>query len=151
MNAKYGITRTDVYIEECIKYLKSIGYNCHEEMSLNVAKMEQSMLNHKPILMRLTREDDYFIDQHRIVVGGVGISEINIVDDIMTFTTATKYETVASECIHSSRTVYFYLNWGWHGINDAFYLLNDIKTEDPESKEIISWEASDAVYVEPNI
>lgn len=151
MNAKYGIDRTDVYIEECIKYLKSIGYNCHEEMSLNVAKMEQSMLNHKPILMRLTREDDYFIDQHRIVVGGVGISEINIVDDIMTFTTATKYETVASECIHSSRTVYFYLNWGWHGINDAFYLLNDIKTIDSETKETINWEASDAVYVEPNI
>lgn len=150
MKAKYDLDRTEVYIEECIKYLKSIGYNCHEEMSLNVSKMEQTMLNHKPILLRLIPEDDY-TNSHRIVVGGVGISEINIVDDIMTFTTATNYETVASERVYSARSVYFYLNWGWHGINDAFYLLNDINAEDPETKEMISWEASDAIYVEPNI
>lgn len=150
MKAEYGVDNTYVFPEDCINYLKKLGYNCHEEMSLDVAKMEKTMLDRKPILMRLTPNENYN-NNHRIVVGGVGITEIKSIDDVMTFTTATKFETVASVCVYSTRFVYFYFNWGMHGLDDGFFLLNDIKTEDPKTKETINWAASDAIYVEPNI
>ena len=146
MKAEYGLDNTGVEPGDCINYMKKLGYNCHEEKSLSASvrnKMEKYMHDQKPILLRLENNG-----KHRIVVGGMSISQINVIDDIWTFTTATKYEIAASERVYSARHVYFYLNWGWYGVNDGFYHLDHITFNNSDKTE--TWKASDAIFVEPN-
>ena len=146
MNAKYGLKKTGASIENCMKYLKKLGYSCRDEKNLSNSvcdKIEQSMLAQKPILLQL--ESDGL---HLIVVGGVHINETYVTDDIWSFSTATKYGIVASERTYTAKLVYFFLNWGWGGTNDGFYKLNNITTN--ESGKTETWKASHAIFVEPN-
>lgn len=146
MNAKYGLKKTGASIENCMKYLKKLGYSCRDEENLSNSvcdKIEQSMLAQKPILLQL--ESDGL---HLIVVGGVHIHETYVTDEIWSFSTATKYEIVATERTYTSKLVYFFLNWGWGGTNDGFYKLNNITTN--ESGKTETWKASHAIFVEPN-
>lgn len=146
MKADYGLKDTGVSPENCMNYLKKLGYSCREEKSLGqsvVDKMEQYMLANKPVLLRLENDG-----KHRIVVGGVHIDEIYVTDDIWSFSTATQYKIVASERTYTAKHVYFFLNWGWGGTNDGFYKLNNITTN--ESGKTETWKASDAIFVELN-
>lgn len=146
MKADYDLEGTGVMINDCINYLKSLGYNCHEERELDESvcnDMESSVLAKKPLILCIKNTK-----RHCIVVGGVNVCKHFLIDDIRTFTTATDYRIVASEIVNSNKSVYFYLNWGWDGSNDGFYLLNNIASI--ESGITISWEAFDVIFVEPN-
>lgn len=149
MKAEYGLSNDDgtgVNLENCMNYLKKLGYSCREEKSLDqsvVDKIEQNMLKNKPVLLCLESDDG-----HLIVVGGVSIHMNYVTDEIWSFSTATKYEIVASELTYTAKHVYFFLNWGWGGTNDGFYMLNNITAK--YSGEMVTWKASDAIFVEPN-
>ena len=146
MKAEYGLKDTGVSPENCMSYLKKLGYSCREEKSLSrsvIDKMEQNMLAKKPVLLRLESDG-----RHRIVVGGVHVSETYVTDEIWSFSTATKYEIVATERTYTAKLVYFFLNWGWGGTNDGFYKLDNITIN--KSGKTETWKASDAIFVEPN-
>lgn len=146
MRASYGFYYTSIRFYDGISYMRQLGYRCHVEESLGqsvVDKMEQNMLEKKPVLLSFGE-----INHYLVVVGGIHIQEIYVTDDIWSFSTATKYEVVASERAYTAKHVYFYLNWGKNGVNDGYYKLNNITTN--ESDGIKTWEASDVIFVELN-
>ncbi len=145
MRASYGFYYTNIRLNDFISYMEQIGYICREEKSLGqsvVDKMKQNMLAKKPVLLSLG-EGIYYL----VVVGGMHIQEIYVTDDIWSFSTATRYEIVASERAYSAKHVTFYLNWGRNGVNDGFYKLDNITTN--ESGKTETWEASEVIFAEP--
>ncbi len=144
MYASFSTYETTVRINDCLSYLRQIGYSCILTESLGqsiVDKMEQNMLVKKPALLILG-EINYYL----VVVGGIHIQEIYVTDDIWSFSTATKYEVVASERAYTAKHVYFYLNWGKNGVNDGYYKLNNITTNESDGTK--TWEASRVIFVE---
>lgn len=117
---------TSSNINESKAVLEKYGYSATLKDGFDVFFVERNMAQKKPVIMRGQINNPK--KGHQWLVTGTKKSFVYTKYELYTFTRETEFTNVWNyESDQTTRSQYFYMNWGWGGYNDGYFDLSSLK------------------------